>query len=116
MSGDVALSDVLLLPASTGVDPAARAATLSLSEPWPNPARHGLSFSFAAPAGEAELSAWDVAGRRVATLWGGRAESPVTMQWNGARDDGQRLPAGIYYVRLADRKGASVLRRVTLLH
>ena len=89
--------------------------SLSLSAPWPNPAPHDLSLSVAAPGGEAELSAWDLSGRRVATIWRGRAESTLTLRWNGARNAGGPLPAGVYYLRLATRAGTSLVRRVALL-
>ena len=72
-------------------------------------------MTFTVPEGESELSAWDVAGRRVATLWQGHSASAVTIQWDGRRDGGGALPAGLYLVRLRDAGGHSQLQRVTLL-
>ncbi|HEY6196649.1 MAG TPA: hypothetical protein VI504_16585 [Candidatus Eisenbacteria bacterium] len=113
VGADLPLADMLLSPPSAGVGPGA-GASLSLAAPSPNPARRHVSLTFAAPEGEAELTAWDIAGRRVATLWRGRSAAPVTVQWNGARDGGSLLPSGVYLVRLVDSRGASRTRRVTL--
>ena len=114
VGADLPLADVLLAPPSAGVGPGAQPG-LSLAAPTPNPAHRHVSLTFAAPAGEAELTAWDITGRQVATLWHGHSLSPVTVQWDGARSGGGNLPSGIYLIRLADSHGASQLRRVTLL-
>lgn len=118
VSGDVPLGDQLLDQSLTGVPlpDEGNGGGLSLAVPWPNPARGQLNLSFAAPPGQAELSAWDVCGRRVATLWNGTSESPVTLQWDFTREDGQPLTAGVYYLRLSGRAGASETRRVVLVH
>ena len=114
VSGDLPLGDQILIFPNTGVGPGAGAG-LSLSAPSPNPARGRVSLTFTVPDGEAELSAWDVAGRRVATLWHGHGSGAVQVEWDGMRDGGGPLPAGLYLVRLTDAHGGSQLRRVTLL-
>ena len=114
VSADLALGNLRMLPPSAGVGPGVRAG-LSLSAPSPNPARAQVSFTFAVPEGESELTAWDIAGRRVATLWRGMSAAPVTVRWSGTRDGGGALPAGVFLVRLQDAHGGSLLRRVTLL-
>ena len=111
---DVDLGDQILILPNTGAGPGARSG-LSLSAPSPNPTRAGVRMTFTVPEGESELSAWDVAGRRVATLWHGHSASAVTIQWDGRRDGGGALPAGLYLVRLRDAGGHSQLQRVTLL-
>jgi hypothetical protein len=72
---------------------------------WPNPARSALSLTL--PAGLAGDGAWglyDVAGRRVATLWRGRfGATNATLR--AAIPDG--LTAGLYFARLTC--GARVL-------
>jgi len=40
----------------------------------------------------------------------------VTVQWNARTASGDRVPAGIYFVRLADRTGTVLVRRVSVLH
>ncbi|MEQ1833941.1 MAG: FlgD immunoglobulin-like domain containing protein, partial [Candidatus Eisenbacteria bacterium] len=114
VSADLPLGDQVLIFPSTGVAPGAGAG-LSLAAPFPNPSHRRVDLSFTVPDGEAELSAWDVAGRRVATLWHGRASGAVQVQWDGTRDGGSMLPAGLYLVRLTDAHGGRQLRRVTLL-
>jgi hypothetical protein len=114
VSGDLSLGDQLLLLPNTGVGPGVSSG-LALAAPSPNPARRHVSLTFSAPAGDAELSAWDVAGRKVATLWHGHSLVPVTVQWDGSRDGGGALPSGLYLVRLADGHGAVQMKRITLL-
>ncbi len=114
VGGDLSLGDQILRFPNTGVGPAPSHG-LALAAPSPNPARRHVSLTFSTPAGAAELSAWDVAGRKVATLWHGRSLTPVTVQWDGSRDGGGALPAGLYLVRLADDHGSVQMRRITLL-
>jgi hypothetical protein len=112
---DVTLADQILSPISLDVEPPALPAGLWLASPSPNPARGSVRFSLRAPDGEAELSVWDVTGRRVATIWHGRSAPTLGLDWDGDRDGGRRLPAGSYLVRLLDSTGALRLQRVTLL-
>lgn len=114
VSGDLGLADVFMIFPNTGVGPGPSTG-LSLAAPSPNPARREVRFTFSVPEGDADLSAWDVAGRRVATLWHGRAAAPVTVRWDGTQDGGGPLHAGLYLVRLTDAHGRSQWRRVTLL-
>ncbi len=59
-------------------------------------------FELSVPAGEtASLAVFDVAGRRVATVFAGRGlEGPVTAAWDLRDGSGRRVPAGIYFARL----------------
>ena len=68
----------------------------------PNPTREGGVLRFTLPAaGEAELSIFDVAGRRVAQLSKGRLEAGEHhVAWSRRDDQGHRVPAGIYLARL----------------
>ena len=112
---DVALADQLLPTAVTGVNPGALTAALALSTPRPNPTSGACAFSLVVPAGEGELTLWNVAGRRVAQLWRGRAPEGALVRWNGAGDGGVRLSAGIYYARLTMTGGAVRTRPVVVL-
>ena len=107
-------SPLLLSPPSAGLGQSPKPG-LALTAPVPNPARGGVTFEVAGSGEEAELSAWDIAGRRVATVWHGRATGPATLHWNGAREDGGRLPAGLYLLRLEDSRGGRSFQRVVLL-
>lgn len=116
VAGDTPLGNIALrFENTTGIGPSLGAG-LRLGTPSPNPSRAAVSFTFSAPDEDAELTAWDVTGRKVATLWRGRTTQPVTIRWDGRSESGQRLPAGLYLVRLNDRRGQSMLRHVTLLH
>jgi len=73
-----------------------------LGSPWPNPTRGTTSFRFAlATAGHARAEAFDVRGRRVATVMDrDLAAGSWTAAWDG-RVAGRTAPAGVYYLRLA---------------
>lgn len=98
-----------------GVGPSANTSGLSLAAPWPNPSRGAMSVTFAAERGRVELSAWDLSGRRVATLYRGEAVAPRTVRWSGAADDGGPVPTGVYWLRLAGESGAPLIRRVAFV-
>lgn len=104
-----------LHPRVSGVDPSGAPAGLLLAAPWPNPARGAMSVTFAAERGRVELSAWDVSGRRVATLYRGEATGPHTVRWSGAADDGAPVPTGVYWLRLAGESGSPLIRRVAFV-
>jgi flagellar hook assembly protein FlgD len=77
----------------------------------PNPfgARTAVSFSMAQP-GAALLELFDVAGRRVRSIWARALDSGEhTLLWDGRDADGRRAPAGVYFFRLQapdiDRRG-----------
>jgi len=112
---DTTLPDQLLFLTSAGVPPPPLREGLALALPAPNPSRGRVQLSFRVPNGQAELSVWDVAGRRVATPWRGHADAPMGLEWNATRDGGERLPPGCYLVRLLDSTGALQLQRITLL-
>lgn len=99
-------------PGIVGVgDPAPR--TLALSS-WPNPAAGPVSVRYSLPGdGPAEVSIYDVQGRRVRTLV--NEERPAgdhAATWDGRSDDGRSAGAGIYIVRL---RAGSEERRMKLV-
>ena len=81
---------------------------LSLSSPAPNPS-HGqvtLLLDLGGASG-AEVTIYDVAGRRVRTLYSGAAGvERITLAWNGLDDRGRRAGAGVYFVRALARNSA----------
>ena len=88
-----------------------------LSAPWPNPfsALTEVSFSLATEAA-VRLEVYDVAGQRVRSLLRGTTTAGAFhVHWNGAGDDGQRLPSGMYFIRL-DAPGLHSTRRAVLVH
>lgn len=111
--GDTTIT--LVLPTSTLAVDAASAGSLALAAPWPNPARGGCQIGFVTPRDTfVRLDAWDVHGRRVATLFEGRVNGQASVRWDGRTDHGRALLAGSFWLRLQDGS-SSVTRRVTLL-
>jgi hypothetical protein len=89
---------------STGADETAFAmsAPAFLLPPSPNPfrSRTQVAFLLDEPA-DAEVSVFDVAGRRLATLAEGAfGEGEHRVDWDGSGPDGSRVPSGVYFVRL----------------
>lgn len=95
-------------PTSSNEPDSAR--SFALHPPVPNPARGAVTLSFTLPSpANVHIEAFDVLGRRVARLAEGpHAAGEHRVAW------GDRLPSGVYVVRL--RAGEHVqTRRVTLL-
>lgn len=88
---------------------------LDLRPATPSPFQGSTRFDFVLPQrGDAELTVFDVAGRRVATLFRGEAEAgPRFASWDGRHDDGQAAPAGVYRAVLRTPAGR-VTRSVVL--
>ncbi len=107
-----------LTPGTTGVagGPAGVAAALSIRTVAPNPIVASAKVSFDVPrAGAAELSIFDVSGRRVRTLVSGRLDAgPHAATWDGTSDGGVPLPAGVYEVSLSSA-GHRDVRRIALI-
>jgi hypothetical protein len=78
--------------------------------------RQGARFDFAVPErGEIQLDIFDVAGRRVATIFHGTLEpGPASFDWNRTTDHGSGAAPGVYFARLQGF-GRTQLTRMTLL-
>ena len=84
----------LIYGGSTGVP--ATAGTLQLSRPWPNPARDGIHLAGALPRpARVEWALYDLAGRRVATLWQGHLPAGAF----GIQGAAPHARAGLYFAR-----------------
>src|SRR5205085_12410765 len=86
--------------------PAPAKGVVELAAPWPNPARAKarLWYAIGSDRGgeDLDLSIYDLAGRHVRTLESGRASAGRhSADWNLRSDDGGRLGAGVYFVRLS---------------
>ncbi len=74
-----------------------------LEPPHPSPARLSTLLAFSLPSpGAATVTVYDVGGRRVRSLPGGRHEAGRgRVEWNLRDDRGQPVRAGLYFVHLA---------------
>jgi hypothetical protein len=84
--------------------------------PQPNPAHRAVEIGFSLPAtAGVTLAAYDVSGRLVATLLSGLTPAGShRLQWELRDDRGQRVQAGVYFLRLA-APGRELVRRIAIV-
>jgi len=89
-------------------------ATSFLANATPNPSRGTVAIRWGlSAAARADLSVFDVQGRRVRRLVDGeRAAGRAITAWDGRDDAGQKVASGLYLVRL--QLGAQVFRTTLL--
>jgi beta-lactamase superfamily II metal-dependent hydrolase len=82
----------------------------------PNPAQGATRLSFTLSRdSDVRLEVYDLAGRRVAEPYVGRAPAGTTaVQWSFSAAGGSPLPSGVYFARLAAQGRSTVLRVVAL--
>ena len=84
----------------------------------PNPFHDVTTLELANPSGrplDARVTIHDLAGRRIATVWSGRATQGTTrVSWGGRADDGTAVAPGVYTVR-AQVGSVSLVRRIVHL-
>jgi len=87
---------------TTDVPVAAPGRGVWLGSPSPNPSLDGFTIQYSLPAeAEISLAVYDLAGRRLATLAGGRVAAGVhAARWSWTDTSGRALAAGHYVVRL----------------
>jgi hypothetical protein len=83
----------------------------------PNPFNPKTEIHFAlAVEAQVELAVFDVSGRRIATLLGGKLPAGQhSEEWNGIDDAGRPVSSGIYFARLATDEGLVDTQKLTLL-
>ena len=90
----------------TGVPPVAGPTPSGLQlAAGPNPLRRGeaTTIRFAAPGtADVGVDVVDITGRRRGRLFEGSATAERSIAWRGEDGDGAALPAGIYWIRLAE--------------
>jgi hypothetical protein len=87
----------------------------TLAAPWPNPSRDAVHTAITSGVeAEVELSAWDLAGRRVATVYRGRVLGRRAVSWDGRDERGAPVSPGVYMLRLSDGR-ATTSRRVAVM-
>ncbi len=89
---------------------------LSMMPIRPNPARDGAAMVLKAEfSGRLSLSVYDLAGRKLRTIFSGQVRSGVhRWEWDLRDDAGRRVPGGVYFCR-ASAAGGSSTARVTVL-
>ncbi len=102
---------------NTAVPIAQLAAGNRLGAPHPNPSGGPveLRYSVARP-GVADLSIFDLNGRRIRSVVHGRVEAgSARARWDGRGPGGEPVPAGVYFARL-QAGGQTITRRIMIAH
>jgi hypothetical protein len=110
------LADCSIL-GETGVDEGPSAVGNRLGQNAPNPFNPSTSIHFAVgrEGARVSLAIYDVAGRRVATLYDGRATAgDHSVRWDGRDGSGRRVASGVYFSRLSV-DGWTASRKMVLL-
>ncbi|MBI5711715.1 MAG: hypothetical protein HZC42_15640, partial [Candidatus Eisenbacteria bacterium] len=96
--------------------PARTLTTGFVRSPAPNPGRGRTSFTVAvARRQHVEISVWDIAGRRISTLYRGEIEpGEHAFEWRGDRAPDAPAAAGLYFLRF-EAAGVRQSRRVVRL-
>jgi hypothetical protein len=91
-----------------GEGPPAAETGLALAAAGANPVRESTRLAFTLPrAGAIELALHDAAGRRIRTLAAGpHAAGRHVVAWDVLDAAGRRVPAGVYFARLAASDGS----------
>ena len=109
LGGTFYLDEIRLVPASLPAPTAVREErgaalpqAFALGQNYPNPFNSETVIEFALPAAvEIELTVFNLAGQRVATLaQGHRAAGSYILRWDGRDEQGRRLASGVYLYRL----------------
>lgn len=101
-----------------GVDAVAVPSHPQLSTPAPNPGLAGMvrRLTLSLPtAMDVDLSVFDLAGRRVATILHGRHAAGVSsLEWDTRSSGGHPLAAGMYFLRLMSNRQSQTQKMVVL--
>jgi len=90
--------------------------TIALGAASPNPLRTTTHFALTvSSASDVDLAVFDLAGRRIATVYKGRMQAGTRdFSWNRTRDDGRTVGSGVYFYR-ATSVGHVVSRKLMVL-
>jgi hypothetical protein len=82
----------------------------------PNPLNPNTELSFTMPSdGPVRVGVYDMQGRLVKRLMDDfRTAGQLTVTWNGTNEGGQRVPSGVYFLRIFSLEGA-VTHRVSVV-
>ena len=100
----------------TAVAPPRAEPSLAIRSIVPNPARDGVLIAFDLPrSGPVRVVVHDVTGRLVRELIDGAGQAgPGAVRWDGLDRQGQRVPSGLYAVRLTSN-GRTTRRSITVV-
>jgi hypothetical protein len=100
-----------------GEGPPAAETGLALAAAGANPVRESTRLAFTLPrAGAIELALHDAAGRRIRTLAAGpHAAGRHVVAWDVLDAAGRRVPAGVYFARLAASDGSGTAATTKLV-
>jgi hypothetical protein len=89
---------------------------LEMVQYWPNPFSHLTQFEFHLSQPDyVRIAVFDLAGKKVKTISDKAYEAgSYTLTWDGTGDSHQKLPAGIYILRLDGKHSFSSVRMVLL--
>jgi len=101
---------------ATGVEESADALRVHLFAPQPNPARSGARVSYRlARSGPSDVRVYNVHGQLVRSLFhGAQSAGPHTIDWDVRAEDGKRVAAGVYFLRL-EAEGSATTRKLTVV-
>jgi hypothetical protein len=113
--GFVAAGDYVTMGGATAIGDAPRAPSLAVSA-WPNPFNPVTTIRVdGLPAAPTRVMVYDVAGRRVRTLWDAPLGTPSrTFPWDGRNDAGEPVATGVYLLRVSNAT-TSLARKLVLL-
>jgi hypothetical protein len=118
-TGHIFVDDMLITqyPNTVSAPRGAPAHGVGLSAPWPNPVSGSARVVCSLPEPRrASVAVFDASGRRVSTLFDGVLQSGrTTFEWVLLGENGRRLPAGVYLVRL-EAGGVTAVRRAVLVN
>lgn len=100
--------------ASSGARGASPLPQLSLDlldvSPVPSPGKQLLRLSLGTPQ-SVEIDLFDVAGRRVRSLFNGVLDAGTqVVEWDGRSDKSERVSAGVYWYRVRGEAGTRTMR------
>ena len=100
---DIRLTDFMIVSKGASFIPSViKPETYELAQNYPNPFNPSTKIDFYLPEGGiAELSVYDMLGRRITVLHNGNiASGNHSFEWNGKSDAGEPVVSGIYFYRL----------------
>ncbi len=98
-----------------GVDEVEKPVRLSLENPMPNPFNSACKLHFSTPGGPTAIEVYDIAGRKIRTLYEGDLPSGRYSTIFDGKDSALReLPTGVYFAKLTHEEG-DIVKKILLV-